>query len=570
KDGKGGEPVELANRLREIAIANNDHNMLHLLDRGDMAGVDKLLKYLDGQGQDLKKAKQLLDIEAEKLRIERMRQQLEKEAEKRRAEEEALAPYRGLPSTGGATPMAPGPAPATPAAPGIGSPADMGPAPAGSTPAPEMFDPTKPPPPDADRTAAADDAFAPPAAEPAEDAAGGPRAEAEPADAAGEPQAQAAAAPAADLAGGARAAGAPVMAADDEPDQPSPTPAAGAPAAGAAGAAPPADAPFKMLPSHTLDAARQQGFTQTDLIEQTARAAANRQLTIQDYRNIPPRIRPFVGARAQEISREYDRILNDPKITGDKVYDAIKTFDPGFAATLRSYVDGKAPPPASAWQNPIYRDRVVGLGNKVDPNFTYLTFPTRKKTLSDFSSGLEGRTVTSINTAYDHGAGLLYYLDHRPGLLARSLGGIAGIGPMVASKEERQELGALQNYINTFNNEYESALARGGRATVTARAGQEHELPLVMGDKEAMRGNILSKIEALRARAGELQRQFEAGTGIQPKAMDDWVGRVSREDTPAVQQMIEMQRNMQRKFGGGGERPAGSKRKDGYTIEKIE
>jgi hypothetical protein len=70
KDGKGGEPEELANRLREIAMENNDHNMLHLLDRGDMAGVDKLLKYLDSNGQDLKKAKEVLDyqIAQEKLK----------------------------------------------------------------------------------------------------------------------------------------------------------------------------------------------------------------------------------------------------------------------------------------------------------------------------------------------------------------------------------------------------------------------------------------------------------------------------------------------------------------------
>jgi hypothetical protein len=75
KDGKGGEPEELMNRLREVATQNNDTNMLHLLDRGDLPAVDKLLKYLDGSGQDLKKTKQLLDIAQSQ---ERLKQAQEK------------------------------------------------------------------------------------------------------------------------------------------------------------------------------------------------------------------------------------------------------------------------------------------------------------------------------------------------------------------------------------------------------------------------------------------------------------------------------------------------------------
>lgn len=119
KDGKGGEPDELMNRLHEVAIANNDRNMLHLIERGDMAGVDKLLKYLDGQGQDLKKTKALLDIQLEQ---EKLKQAQEKTRQQEAQRNEwfgttpPAAPSAAKPDEGQPAPRAPG-APDVPARP---------------------------------------------------------------------------------------------------------------------------------------------------------------------------------------------------------------------------------------------------------------------------------------------------------------------------------------------------------------------------------------------------------------------------------------------------------------------
>jgi hypothetical protein len=170
-----------------------------------------------------------------------------------------------------------------------------------------------------------------------------------------------------------------------------------------------------MLPSDTLAAARRNNINPA-AVDQLGRQAADRQLSIADFRNLPPALRPYVGARAQEISREYDRILKDKNLKGEKVYDAIKTFDPGFADTLRAYVDGDAPPPASAWQNPVYRDRVVGLGHKVDPTFSYLAFKNRAATLASFSHGQDHRNLLAVGTAERHVQGLLDSLPDKPGI----------------------------------------------------------------------------------------------------------------------------------------------------------
>lgn len=82
--GKDAEPEELMNRLREIATENNDTMMLRLLDRGDLAGVDRLLKHLDGQGQDLSKTKKLLDIEIEKEKLKQAQQKTQQTDQERK------------------------------------------------------------------------------------------------------------------------------------------------------------------------------------------------------------------------------------------------------------------------------------------------------------------------------------------------------------------------------------------------------------------------------------------------------------------------------------------------------
>jgi hypothetical protein len=480
KDGKGGDSEKLLDRLWEIAYTNNDGFMKQLIERGDIGPVENLLHHLDGQGQDLKKAKELLEIQLAQERLKAAQA-------KSRAAEEQLAPYRQAPAA--VTPTSP----AAPSAPGIGSPADMGPPPTGIPAAPETFDPEHPPV-DTDTDTAAPGAT----------------------DAVGGEQAQAAPAPTTTMA--AIQAGRQVAQAAQPRIQLAQADTGIATDARGLGPVPsdvPAQ-PFKMLPSATLDSARKAGFLNTDLIEQSARAAANRQLTIQDYRNIPPEIRSYVGARAQELRREYDRILNDPKITGEKVYQAISTFDPGFAGTLRAYVDGKAPPPASAWQNPVYRDRVVGLGNKVDPTFSYLTFKNRAATLASFSHGQDHRNLLAVGTAEQHVQGLLDSLPDKPG-------GGRPIFNYIQNKwiEWAENPNAKQQWLAAWETNADVAANEIAKATSGA-APHQTEIDFWKNElgthrNAAQLAASLNRARSLLAgRLNELKASYQAGVGRDP------------------------------------------------------
>ena len=340
------------------------------------------------------------------------------------------------------------------------------------------------------------------------------------------------------------------MAMDDEPDE---TDQPGTPPARRAQAAAPTAAPrtaatavpFMKRPSAALDAAHRAGFYNDDAINGFAMADVNGDLKIQQARDIPQELHGYVVARSEEMNQEFRRILGDPAINADgkhpeEVYRAIANFNPTFAASLKSYVDGNAPPPTSAWQNKAYRDRVMALGNKADKDFTFPTFATRHKTLLNFTTGPQSQNALALNTAYGHAQELLGFLKHRPGFMASALGATRGIGPIVASPEERRIIGALPGMIDAFNHEVAGALAKGGRATVSDIHTQAGQLPLVMGDSEAMRGNILGKLDLLRTRAEELQGELQAGLGQQPYATQGWMNRVTGDQRPAVAEMLKM------------------------------
>lgn len=608
----GSDPAKLQQAILDTARDKGDHEVEQIFNQGGFPMVEKLLKYRQSQLGDLKKTNQALQIRERENNLKIQEERIRKTEAARKANEAALGPYRNKPGAAPATPgtAAPGAPAAVPSTiphmpASAGSPEDLGagprvtsedgsasadaPAGAGAANDPNApIDITAPPAdtdtgpqttpveplpaeaPAAPETTASD-------AETTDTTDTGDQAETEP-----PPQATAAA----EEGGEGVAAQPPIQIAEADTgvasDAPSPAEqemakrrrqqvAQAGGAAGPTGIAP-WEQPSKghMLPSAAIDAARRAGFQNTDIIEQQGRAAVNNQLRIQDWRAIPPEVRPFIQARGQELAREFDRILTDPTIRGDEVYRRIAEFDPSFAATLHGYVSGNVPPPASAWQNPSYRDRVVGLGNKVDPSFTYHTFKTRGATLVEFARGADGRTITSIATAYDHASRLLDALNNRPWwwqeLLSNPYTG-RFTGPVgrafgLSSEERSQQIGNLQNLVNTFNSEYESALARGGRATVSARAHQEAETPLRLGDAETMIGNIRSKLSALYDRNQEMKARFAGGTGFQPDAMTNYVENAT--NRARLQQLDSLYGPAGRAGRGGG--AAGGA---GWKIETV-
>lgn len=58
------EPQALQERLRQVASDAHDQFMLNLLAQGDMPAIDRLLKHLDGQSQDVGKAIKVMQLKA--------------------------------------------------------------------------------------------------------------------------------------------------------------------------------------------------------------------------------------------------------------------------------------------------------------------------------------------------------------------------------------------------------------------------------------------------------------------------------------------------------------------------
>jgi hypothetical protein len=218
---------------------------------------------------------------------------------------------------------------------------------------------------------------------------------------------------------------------------------------------------------------------------------------------------PYITARAQEINNHLDWIQAS-KLQGRDAYNAVANADPELASALLNYVAGDEKVPSSARFNEL-KQRIIGLGHKMDPTFNEGTAQTRYATMRDFTTGLDGRTLTSIGTAYHHIAHALDILKNPPSLIARKWGG-GPITGLVTSDETAAALGHYNNAINTAVSEYERALI-GGKPTQTGREEQARETDWAKMDPRVIKADLEDKMNALKVRAQQLQGQFSRGIG---------------------------------------------------------
>jgi hypothetical protein len=249
---------------------------------------------------------------------------------------------------------------------------------------------------------------------------------------------------------------------------------------------------------------------------------------------VPPPVFEYAQLRANEIEKDLDRIQGDPKIKAGDVLPAVRKVDPQFADALKAYVNGSAEVPKSARYQGLI-NRVLGLGQKIDPGFNEQTFRNRARVFADFSAGNDARTLVAVATAYAHLHALRDSLDRIPSLQASALGQVRGIGKLVSTPEERAMIGKLDNEVVTGSSEYERALV-GGKPTQSAREGSERELNWRTMDPDTLKANVDDKIARLQERMQKLQQQFIGGSGAQPGALFKMFDRFSRSGMDQPQQ----------------------------------
>jgi hypothetical protein len=139
-------------------------------------------------------------------------------------------------------------------------------------------------------------------------------------------------------------------------------------------------------------------------IDAAARKAVNDPMfrpTSKGYPGYPPAMTPYITTRAKEISDHLDWIANDPHLWGRNAYNAIREADPEMATALMGYVRGDQPLPSSARYSGL-RDRLIGLGHKMDWSFNQSNYANRVQLKAALTHGQDGRTIVSMATGWDH------------------------------------------------------------------------------------------------------------------------------------------------------------------------
>lgn len=244
----------------------------------------------------------------------------------------------------------------------------------------------------------------------------------------------------------------------------------------------------------------------------------------------------IIDARAKEIETTLTDIINRKDLkTADDVIAAVNRVSPTLASHVKGFVDGTMAPPRSANLSKPPWTYIYGLAHKADPSLDMNAFMYRAGTLRSFSSGPDGRNMTSIATADGH---LYSYIDdlkqlkefeakHGKGMLAQAklwaeerFGGLKFFGQHFGLTQQEQDLFArLENSRDTAAAEYERALT-GGKPTVTGRAEQTAKMDWKTLDVDRVIGDARDKIEKLRQRMEYQKQRFRAGTGRDPTTPD--------------------------------------------------
>jgi hypothetical protein len=511
----GKDPDELGQQLTELANEFNDPELVRVLNGKGVAAAEDLLNARNNVNIDMAK------VAAQSDKHEESVAKTELDRAKATHEQDLSNIYKYYGFSGADDPRLKGggvgepETPAAPETPDGGSTPGEGATDAAGNPAPSVgIDPG-----DLDQptdAAPADPEAAPPATEASPMALPPGQAQPAPAAAPGAPAGQQQAQgdfPA--LPGGqqppTRGEPAPV---EDQPEAPAPVATAPAPSAPPSPPAPAGSsrsfAPPPAPSAPAVPAAAPGAPQMPDKIKEMAHSVLNG-LPLPPG-TLPP-IRNIVNGEVAELDGQLDRVLLDPNIKGPAaVRAAVAKVDPKLAYTMDRLLSGNQAPPSNWSQRGRPWQTVLSLASKADPGFNQSTYANRAKIIASFTSGIDGRNITSIGTAYEHLIQLKRELQSRPDWYKQVLGRVRGLGPMVASPEERAAIGRIANNATTASDEYERAVIGGKPGQSTLLEGRK-TLDMTNTDIDTLNGNIDNKISLLRARLLEQKARYATQAG---------------------------------------------------------
>lgn len=91
----------------------------------------------------------------------------------------------------------------------------------------------------------------------------------------------------------------------------------------------------------------------------------------------------------------------DPTLKGSDYISALKEVEPDFAENAKAVGDYKLNI-SSLSQRGGLRERIAAAARRYNPDFDQTQFSGKNRAVTNFSGGVEGRTVRSLNVAIDH------------------------------------------------------------------------------------------------------------------------------------------------------------------------
>lgn len=205
-------------------------------------------------------------------------------------------------------------------------------------------------------------------------------------------------------------------------------------------------------------------------------------------------------------------------VTGD---DFLKNLNPGMAGQVKAIAEGRqAPPSGMAMRSPMGQALMQAVA-QYDPTFDATNYAARAKTRNAFTSGKEGQSVNSMNTAIGHAGTLLDAAD-----ALNNFTGFPG-ATTVNSLVNSAESSAGDPRVKAFNTARD-ALAGELTKAFRGASGSEKDIQEVRNNldsassPEQFRASIGQAMRLLASKKESLATQYSQafGSNSQPNFLD--------------------------------------------------